>query len=256
MTRRSERYLVANRDLVAGVIDRGLVRYGGNQSRAAAHVKRSQRLKGERRDQRELQRAAAALQRTLSRLQNRKLNAITRATLVDLRTLLTPSLYDELRLAMIPPEGHQALWREQHWMEWWLKRVPPAGVSRKEWEQFGAPARRPRDVSALTYARKSRPLASMQEEGRRLLEALRRAFPDVCQPFEAWCVLRGHSQNRIHVAYARAVEPLLANIETTGIELGWRELEDHQLKRYLDLGLARERLLLTRAPDSQRAAVL
>ncbi len=39
-------------------------------------------------------------------------------------------------------------------------------------------------------------------------------------------------------------------------ELGWREFEDQQLKRYLDLGLARERLLLRRAPDSQRAAVI
>ena len=157
---------------------------------------------------------------------------------------------------MIPPEGQQALWREQNWIESWLKRVPPTRVSRKEWEQFGGPAQRPRDVSALGHARRSRPLASTQEEGRRLLEALRRAFPGVCQPFETWCLSRGHSQSRIHVAYARAVEPLLPNPETAGIELGWREFEDQHLKRYLDLGLARERLLLTRAPDSQRAAVL
>jgi hypothetical protein len=255
MSRGTNRYLLANRERVARVIRIGLRRYGGSQSRAARYVEGVQRGRGERQNVAGLRRAVVALQRTLSRLLAQELSAITKATLADLRTLLSPNLYDELRLSMIPREGQQALWQEQCWMDSWLERVPPTAMSRQEWEQFGGPAQRPRDVSALERARRSRPLAS-QEEGRRLVEALRRAFPDVFKPFETWCLKRGHSQNRIHVAYARTVEPLLASHETAGIERGWREFEDQHLKRYLDVGLAREQMLLTRAPDSQRAAVL
>jgi len=258
MIRRSARYVIANRDRLARVVRLGLRGYGGNQSQAAEDVKRSQRLLRERGNDRELRRVTAAFQRTLSRLLAKSLGALTQGTLDDLRTLLhsKPGLYEELRLSLVSREGQQALWRHHVWSNKWLQRIPQKGLSREEWERHGKGAPRPGgDKSLLARARTSRSLPTAELEGRRLVDAFRRAFPDVCRPFDAWCEKHGHSESRVRVAFARAIEPLLASYETAGIELGWRELDDRELKRCVDLSLARERLLLKRPRDVERVAV-
>lgn len=253
MNRRSTRYVVVNRDRLARVIRLGLRPYGGNQSQAAKDVMRSQRLLRERGNDRELRRAVAAFQRKLSRLLAKRVGAVTQGTLDDLRTMLysRPGLYEEVRFSLISREGRTALWRHHEWSNRWLRRIPEKGLSSEEWARHGerTPSR-----SWLASARSSGSLPAPEEEGRRLVDAFRRGFPDVCRQFDAWCKKHGHSETRVHVAYARAVEPLLAGYETAGIERDWRELGDRDLKRYLDLGLRRERLLLKRAPDLQRAA--
>lgn len=59
---------------------------------------------------------------------------------------------------------------------------------------------------------------------------------------------------RLELAIVRALEPLLATLDTGGVERGWRELDQRgELERYLKVALRREEILLNRAPDVERA---
>ena len=256
MLQGSRRYAIVNRDRVARVVRLGLRPYGGNQSKAALRVAESQVLSTDRKDHPWVAKAARAFQRTLSRLQRKELAAITQRTLDYLRSLLhsRPALYDELRLSLVSRERWDALGRQSRWTNKWLERVPSVGIKRDEWERYGERAPVPGGgTSLMTKARAALPLPA-PEEGARLVDAVRRAFPDVCRPFETSCRRRGHSESRIQVAYARSAEPLLASYETARVEREWRELNDAELKRYWELSLKRELLLLNRGPDLDRVA--
>ena len=72
--------------------------------------------------------------------------------------------------------------------------------------------------------------------------------------FKEWARKWGHSERRIAVAIGSALEPLyLAALATCGLERHWGELAPEEQARYLRVALARERIILTREPEDDRA---
>jgi transcriptional regulator with XRE-family HTH domain len=75
--------------------------------------------------------------------------------------------------------------------------------------------------------------------------------------FSAWAIERGHSEERIELAFVRALEPLLQANDSGFMELGWRELRVRpggldELVAFVRHSLERERILLSREPDVTR----
>jgi hypothetical protein len=74
------------------------------------------------------------------------------------------------------------------------------------------------------------------------------------EKFKEWARKRGHSERRIMVAIGYALEPLyLTALATRGLERHWGELAPEEQARYLRVALARERIVLTREPEDDRA---
>lgn len=94
---------------------------------------------------------------------------------------------------------------------------------------------------------------------RKLLDAIREFsdYDDIFDRFETAVVRRGYNVSgsaRVHLARLRTIRPLLAGDETGGFERTWRELHDSgELSAYLKHSLARERILLNRPHDLERA---
>jgi len=65
----------------------------------------------------------------------------------------------------------------------------------------------------------------------------------------------GGDRPRIAVALLRTLEPLLVSRQTGGIERDWRELNDTELRTFIEFGLRRELILLTRADSEVRAQI-
>ncbi|HXT14581.1 MAG TPA: hypothetical protein VN706_03050 [Gemmatimonadaceae bacterium] len=63
----------------------------------------------------------------------------------------------------------------------------------------------------------------------------------------------GIERDRIALALLRTLEPLLVAEQTGGIERNWRELDEAELRRFVECGLQRELILLTRANSEIRA---
>lgn len=55
------------------------------------------------------------------------------------------------------------------------------------------------------------------------------------------------------LAYMRIVAPLLDCRESGCIERRWEEMSDKELRRFIEAGLEREKLLLDRPPELQQA---
>lgn len=78
---------------------------------------------------------------------------------------------------------------------------------------------------------------------------------EAVQRFQSRLLKRGHTPERIRLAFLRCLEPFLeAPLETWLVERGIQELGDSgELTAYLRAALRREEILLTREPDMQRA---
>lgn len=57
---------------------------------------------------------------------------------------------------------------------------------------------------------------------------------------------KGIADERIAVAFLRSLEPLIAGLDSESVELHWRELDDHEIRDVIELGLKREDWLLKR----------
>jgi hypothetical protein len=63
----------------------------------------------------------------------------------------------------------------------------------------------------------------------------------------------GHDPNRLLVAALRCIEPLLDSPHAAFIERDVDELSDPELERFIKAGVERERILLSRSPQTKRA---
>src|SRR2546430_16840820 len=60
-------------------------------------------------------------------------------------------------------------------------------------------------------------------------------------------------RSRGDLAYVRILAPLLDATDSGLIERRWQELTDRELRRFVEAGMERERIMLDRSPDLQRA---
>lgn len=86
-------------------------------------------------------------------------------------------------------------------------------------------------------------------------------FPDICSRFHGFVVKRGHYSLRVWIADERVLGPSLDSrlggfIERHCIELRGENGRWSELKAFVDAGLKRERILLDRRADEQRAQQL
>jgi len=63
----------------------------------------------------------------------------------------------------------------------------------------------------------------------------------------------GHGDERIALAWRRAIDPLVAHADTGGIERGWHELRPRERRLYFTHATEAELILLKRASDLTRA---
>lgn len=78
-------------------------------------------------------------------------------------------------------------------------------------------------------------------------------FGDVVRKFDDFLISRRHFQDRGDLAYVRILAPLLDSLESGHIERRWQELSDRQFRAFVEAGIEREKILLDRSPDLQRA---
>jgi hypothetical protein len=85
---------------------------------------------------------------------------------------------------------------------------------------------------------------------------VRQNFPSYCNSFETAARKLGHDAARVDAAYFDILFHLLDGDVSGGIERSWEELSEDELRRYLDYGIRRELIRLTRSPNAQRAQEL
>jgi hypothetical protein len=86
-----------------------------------------------------------------------------------------------------------------------------------------------------------------------LREVVADKFPDLIADMDKFLVRRKHFQTRGDLAYIRILSPLLDSLDSGHIERRWQEMPDRELRAFVEAGIAREKILLDRAPDLQRA---
>lgn len=86
-----------------------------------------------------------------------------------------------------------------------------------------------------------------------LVDAIRTRFPSLVTGFDRWLLQRQHSRSRGELAYTRILGPLLNGRESGCIERRWEEMSERELSRFIKAGVEREKILLDRPPDLQRA---
>lgn len=86
-----------------------------------------------------------------------------------------------------------------------------------------------------------------------LIQTLEERIPGVFDELDDFLERRRHFRRRAELAYARILGPLLDSVESGHIERRWQDLSDKELKRFVQAGIARERILLDRPQDVQQA---
>lgn len=86
-----------------------------------------------------------------------------------------------------------------------------------------------------------------------LLDVIRTRFSPLVAGFDRWLQRRQHSRSRGELAYMRILAPLLDCRESGCIERRWEEMSDRELSRFVEAGVDREKILLDRPPELQRA---
>ena len=107
-------------------------------------------------------------------------------------------------------------------------------------------------ITRIDATKDRSPLPWRLAERREILKHLKAQRPWVLNRFQSFLEKRGHLGARSDMAIARAVDPLLDGPESGFVERSWRDLSDDELARFVDAGLARERILLNRSPDVMR----
>jgi transcriptional regulator with XRE-family HTH domain len=185
-------------------------------------------------------------QPTFSRLLNgRPLSNATAARLEELiGKILGPGEAAAFAGAVTSPEVIRLL-RASH--AWCLERQDRL-INRRGtyWVPQPGKGARPLRGSATIYRLSSR----------RGLHRAVSAYPDV-EEFHKFCLARGVSGQRELLAHIRVLEPLLEDHESAFIERGWKELtKQAELPRFLRAGYERERILLDREHEVERARKL
>lgn len=88
---------------------------------------------------------------------------------------------------------------------------------------------------------------------RKWLEAkIKEKFPYHFNRFQKFLRKDGHTGTRASLAWARVVDPLLDCRDSCGVERCWSELKDDELENFIEAGVIRETILLSRSPDVMR----
>jgi hypothetical protein len=175
----------------------------------------------------------------LHRLSKGKIGAVGIRALSGLQELLRGNL-DQLQTVLVSPEAAELVQAFGQWIDaensrlWERRRLGNTEVTRA--------------VEATSGWEEER-----QAEFDWLLGRSRSAYPDLFNKFDAFLVSRQHYKPRAELAYARILAPLLNWRESGFVERTWTELSRLERRRFIKAGMVRERILLTRAPDLQRA---
>jgi hypothetical protein len=117
-----------------------------------------------------------------------------------------------------------------------------------------------RHLVRRTYPHPFEPVQAAQtrESGRKQrFSALRwtweEDYPAACNALKVEAAKYDQSQRRLQWAWERMLEPLLDAEDTAFLERSWDELSEPEKRRFVEASVTRERILLRRDPDLQRA---
>jgi len=223
-SRRQRLVLVADPQRLRLLIQRAIdARFGGNVSRAASLIGISQPQ--------------------LSRLAKRGARHLRVRSLQSLARLFTADQKPSLNQCVMSP----------------LTRVTLTGFA--AW--LGLPVRSAgewlRVYRGDRWADEQRGLALVSGQARarmRVEIALRSRFKELFDSLDRTLVAQGHFSHRVALAYHRIFDGLFEHESSGGIERRWTDLSPGDLRTYLKAGIGRERILLKRSPDLQRAQEL
>lgn len=183
--------------------------------------------------QRAAARALASLgchQRQLSRLVRSELGAITERTVGWVMALVPKAKHPLLRSLLLSPKARRLLATHSRWI---AARVHEPVL----------------DVASEQDLRRQ----WLYVQKHYLLSRLGKQFGRLFTEFEVWARKKGHREERIELALERVLAPLLECEPSGFVERHWSELRPKELETFVRAGLARERVLLRRAPEVQRA---
>lgn len=95
-------------------------------------------------------------------------------------------------------------------------------------------------------------LTERLHELHKLQRRLERRFPSYWTEFKNWLKVSGHFKGRAELAILRVVAPLMDFWDSGCVERHVSEFSDNELRRFIDTGIRREKILLSRAPDVRR----
>lgn len=219
MSQLAGQYLVADRNGLAGLIQRAVKeRFGGSQRRAARE------LAGPGAAQRE-----AALQRKISRLVRGETDRIAEQTVQLLADLVGPERHEELRQTLLTPAARLHLTLHRRWIERELAHTP-------------------RTPDLEDQLRRKYP--DLFRDFDRFLERL-----GYIESIERPSGLSGVIQHtpRAELAIRDVLAPLRQNSVAGQIERCAAELSPTEMRRYLKHAFAAQRVLLQRPSDVVRA---
>lgn len=176
----------------------------------------------------------------LTRLRQGESKSLGRRDLARLRKALTRVEFADIERALVSTRAAEALAAFDGWV----------GAERDRWLY--------RDATADTEVGRAIGSVFGWEEQRmlehqHLLSLLRNRFSRLFKDFDRWLQRREHSQSRSELAYIRILAPLLDCRESGCIERRWEELSDAELFRFIQAGIEREKVLMDRPPEVQRA---
>lgn len=209
-------------------------------------------------------------QPTVSRWTNnppRRLSEKNYSLLFDALFEFNPALLHELDTVVVGPAArdltlYHSDWQTERARRWLCRSGPTFVFDANQLREF-EPADRQRmkgqalqdidemlfgDLNALEQYRYLRFIE--------LLEAVMERCPEPVKKLYETCNARGIDSPRALLSVVRILEPLLEAPESAFIERQWQELDDDQLRRFVDAGVRRELILLDRDPDEQRASAV
>jgi hypothetical protein len=188
--------------------------------------------------------AAARLARIgqpeLHRLAHGQIGSISRRTIAALRRLVPADRRHHLEEALVSPEASELLRAYDTWTSDWKERF----LERK-------------DLGDTYVGRAIQRLPGWELlrvlEVEHVLATARTEFPDEFRAFESFLVKQQASGTRARIAFYRILEPLFEGRESGFVERSWDELDRSELSRFIRAGMEREKILLRRSADTQRA---
>ena len=185
-------------------------------------------------------RVARMRQPELHRLKNGQIGSIGRKAIEGLHRLVPPHRRAALQACLVSPAALEFIHANESW----------STQSRRRFLERGGLGDTPagRAVQSVLGWEFQRGL-----ERDHLLRLCREEFPDLFERFERFLQQYAHSASRAKIAFDRILEPLLESRESGFVERSWEELTTAELRRDVKAGMDRERILLRRSPDLQRA---
>ena len=216
---RRQRFTIVNRRLLADEI-RSVVKreFGGSLLAAADSV--------------------GMVQSTLHRYSTEKIRSMTRRSLDHLYKLLPTSRHHIVDQAFLTPGAAKRLRKHHNHF-----KVGSHDNGREKLSRVAG------NRAASTKLLPTK----MNAELKRLQAHVERRFPDIFRKFDAFGNRRRHSVWRIEASKVQILAPLLLADKTGGMERDWRELDDGELRAFVEAGVKREKILLNRSADVPRA---